>query len=156
MPPKDQGRPPSGDEAMRKANVIAQRLRAGASFETVARAESDDPESGQRGGSLGPLRAEMLPPEVAEVVTKLKPGQISDPVKTQFGIHVFSVAQPTLEDLRPMLQQRVQQQIAQEEVNRLKEAAKVDLDPQFFPPAPAAPAPGAQTQRPQTAPPGGG
>ena len=156
MPPKDQGRPPSGDEAMRKANVIAQRLRGGASFETVARAESDDPESGQRGGSLGPLRAEMLPPEVSEVVTKLKPGQISDPVKTQFGIHVFSVAQPTLEDMRPMLQQRVQQQIAQEEVNRLKEAARVDLDPQFFPPAPAAPAPGAQTQQPQTAPPGGG
>lgn len=157
VPPKDQGRPPSGEEAMRKANVIAQRLRGGASFETVARNESDDPESGQRGGSLGPLRAEMLPPEVAGVVTKLKPGQISDPVKTQFGIHVFSVAQPTLEDMRPMLQQRVQNQIAQEEVKKLQTAAKVDLDPQFFPPAPVVPTPGPQTQRPpQAAPPGGG
>jgi peptidyl-prolyl cis-trans isomerase C len=144
--PRGEGRPMPGDEAMRKANVIAQRLRAGASFDEVARTESDDQESGQRGGSIGPLRAEMLPPEVANVVTKLKPGEISDPVKTQFGIHVFTVGQPTLEDMRPMLQQRVQQQIAQDEVNRLKNAAKVDLDPQFFPPAPVVPTPGAQTQ----------
>jgi peptidyl-prolyl cis-trans isomerase C len=153
IPPKNQGQPPSGEEATRKANAIAQRLRGGADFAATARAESDDPESGQRGGSLGPMRAEMLPPEVAGVVTKLKPGEISDPVKTQFGIHVFSVGQPSLEDMRPMLQQRVQNQIAQDEVKRLQAAAKVDLDPQFFPPAPAAPAPGATPGTPtQTAP----
>jgi len=156
LPPKNQGRPPSGDEAMRKANVIAERLRGGASFATVARTESDDPESGKNGGSLGPFRAEMLPPEIASIVTKLKPGEISAPTKTQAGIHIFSVAQPTLEDLRPMLQQRVQQQIAQEEVTRLKNAAKVDLDPQFFPPAPVAPSPGAQTQTAPQAPRGRG
>lgn len=151
IPPKGQGRPPSGDEAMRKANALAQRLRGGADFAATARAESDDPESGQRGGSIGPLRADMLPPEVASVVTKLQPGQISDPVKTQFGIHVFSVGQPTLEDMRPMLEQRVQNEIAQEEVKRLQQAAKVDLDPQFFPPAPAVPAaPAGSTAAPQT------
>ena len=157
IPPKGQGRPPSGDEAMRKANVLAERLRGGADFANTARTDSDDPESGQRGGSLGPLRAEMLPPEVAGVVTKLKPGEISAPLKTQFGIHIFSVAQPTLEDMRPMLQQRVQNQIAQEEVKRLQAAAKVDLDPQFFPPAPVVPTPGPQTQTaPQAAPRGRG
>ncbi|MGZ5472638.1 MAG: peptidylprolyl isomerase [Thermoanaerobaculia bacterium] len=157
IPPKGEGRPPSGDEAMRKANVLVERLRGGADFAATARSDSDDQESGQRGGSLGPLRAEMLPPDVAGVVTKLKPGQISDPVKTQFGVHVFSVGQPTLEDMRPMLQQRVQNQIAQEEVQRLQNAAKVDLDPQFFPPAPVVPTPGPQTQTaPQAAPRGRG
>lgn len=153
IPPRGQAKPPSGEEAMRKAGAIADRLRGGADFAATARSESDDPESGQRGGSLGPLRAEMLPPEIASVVTKLKPGEISNPVKTQFGIHVFSVGQPSLEDMRPMLQQRVQNQIAQDEVKRLQTAAKVDLDPQFFPPAPPAPAvpmPGAATS---TAPP---
>lgn len=157
IPPKGQGRPPSGDEAMRKAGALVQRLRGGADFAATARTESDDQESGQRGGSLGPMRAEALPPEVAGVVTKLKPGQISDPVKTQFGVHIFSVGQPTLEDMRPMLQQQVHNQIAQEEVRRLQAAAKVDLDPQFFPPAPAVPTPGPQTQTaPPAAPRGGG
>ena len=154
IPPKNQGTPPSGDAAMRKAGVIAERLRGGADFAATARAESDDPESGQRGGSLGPLRAEMLPPEIAGVVTKLKPGEISAPVKTQFGIHIFSVGQPTLEDMRPMLQQRVQNEIAQQEVQRLQQAAKVDLDPQFFPPAPVVPTPGAQPQQQQPPPAG--
>lgn len=153
VPPRGGQKAPSGEEATRKAGAIADRLRGGADFAATARTESDDPESGQRGGSLGPLRAEMLPPEIAGVVTKLKPGEISNPVKTQFGIHVFSVGQPTLEDMRPMLQQRVQNEIAQAEVKRLKDAAKVDLDPQFFPPAPVVPTPGAQTQTaPQTAP----
>jgi peptidyl-prolyl cis-trans isomerase C len=157
LPPKGQGKPPSGDEATRKAKALVERLRGGADFAATARAESDDPESGARGGSLGPLRAEGLPPEIAGVVTKLKPGEISEPVKTQFGMHVFTVGQPTLEDMRPMLQQRVQQQIAQEEVKKLQDAAKVDLDPQFFPPAPVVPTPGAQPQTaPPTAPPGNG
>jgi parvulin-like peptidyl-prolyl isomerase len=150
IPPKNQGTPPSADVAMRKAAALVERLRGGADFAATARAESDDQESGARGGSLGPLRADVLPPEVSGVVTKLKPGQISDPVKTQFGVHVFSVGQPTLEDMRPMLQQRVQQQIAQEEVKRLQQAAKVDLDPQFFPPAPAVPTPAVPTPGPQT------
>ena len=141
-----------------KANALVARLRGGADFASTARAESDDQESGQRGGSLGPLRADVLPPEVSGVVTKLKPGEISDPVKTQFGIHIFSVAPPTLEDMRPMLQQQVQQQIAQEEVKRLQAAAKVDLDPQFFPPAPTMPTqtPQTQTAAPQPAPRGQG
>jgi peptidyl-prolyl cis-trans isomerase C len=161
MPPRGNGKPPSGEAAMNKANALVARLRGGADFAATARAESDDQQSGQRGGSLGPLKADMLPPEVAAVVTTLKPGQISDPVKTQFGIHIFSVAQPTLEDMRPMLQQQVQNQIAQEEVNRLQQAAKVDLDPQFFPPAPAAPAtpspfPQTQTAAPRPAPRGPG
>ena len=155
------GSAPSEAEATRKASAIANRLRGGASFAEVARTESDDPDSGPRGGSLGPLRAEGLPPEVSSVVTKLKPGQISEPVKTQLGIHLFSVAPPTLDEMRPMLQQRVQNQIAQEEVKRLQAAAKVDLDPQFFPPAPVVPTPGqtpgGQTQTaPQPAPRGNG
>ena len=73
MPAKGGNKPLSGEEATRKASVIAERLRGGADFAATARAESDDPESAQRGGSLGPLRAEMLPPEIATVVTKLKP-----------------------------------------------------------------------------------
>lgn len=141
IPARGQNKLPSADEAMRRAAGIVTRLRGGADFAQVARTDSDDVQSGGQGGSLGPLRADALPPEVASVVTKLKPGQISDPVKTQFGIHVFNVSEPTLDELRPALLQKVQQEIAAKEVDRLQKAAKVDLDPQFFPPAPAGAAP---------------
>lgn len=146
VPARGGAQPPSADAAMQRANEIATRLRGGADFAQTARAESDDEQSGAQGGMLGPTRAEQLPPEIAAVVTKLQPGQMSNPVKTQFGVHIFKVEQPSLEDLRPMLMQRVRQSVAEEEVKRLQGSAKIDLDPKFFPPAPAAPAaPGTQT-----------
>jgi peptidyl-prolyl cis-trans isomerase C len=130
---------PPVEVAMQKANAVAAKLRNGADFAQTAREESDDEQSGANGGMIGPAKPDQLPPDIAAVVTKLKPGQMSDPVKTQFGVHIFKVEQPSLEDLRPMLNQKVRQQVAEEEVKRLQGGAKVDLDPKFFPPAPAAP-----------------
>ena len=135
---------PPVEVAMQKANAAAAKLRGGADFAQIARAESDDEQSGPNGGMIGPAKPDQLPPDIAAVVSKLKPGQMSDPVKTQFGVHIFKVEQPSLEDLRPMLTQKVRQQVAEEEVKRLQGAAKVDLDPKFFPPQPTPPAaPGA-------------
>jgi len=131
---------PPVEVAMQKANAVAAKLRGGADFAQTARAESDDEQSGANGGMIGPAKPDQLPPDIAAVVSKLQPGQMSDPVKTQFGVHIFKVEQPSLEDLRPMLTQRVRQQVAEEEVKRLQGAAKVDYDPKFFPPQPAAPA----------------
>jgi peptidyl-prolyl cis-trans isomerase C len=139
VPAREGAQPLSESAAMQKAKSIEAKLRAGADFAQTARAESDDTQSGAQGGSLGPARPDLLPPDIAGVVTKLKPGEMSAPVKTQFGIHIFKVEQPSLEDLRPALRQKVRQQAAEEEVKRLQDSAKVDLDEKFFPPAPAAP-----------------
>lgn len=141
---------PPVEVAMQKANAIAAKLRGGADFAQTARAESDDEQSGMNGGMIGPAKPDQLPPDIAAVITKLKPGQMSDPVKTQFGVHIFKVEQPSLEDLRPMLSQRVRQQVAEEEVKRLQGGAKVDLDPKFFPAPPAVP--GATPTAPATVP----
>lgn len=130
---------PPLEVAMQKANAVATTLRGGADFAQTARAASDDEQSGMNGGMIGPAKPDQLPPDIAAVISKLKPGQMSDPVKTQFGVHIFKVEQPSLEDLRPMLSQRIRQQVAEEEVKRLQSGAKVDLDPKFFPPPPAAP-----------------
>jgi peptidyl-prolyl cis-trans isomerase C len=130
---------PSEAAAMQRAQSIAARLRGGADFGRTAQAESDDEQSAQNGGTLGPVRPDSLPPNIAEVVSKLQPGQMSDPVKTEFGVHIFKVEQPSLEQLSPMIRQRVRQQTAESEMKRLSSGAKVDLDPVFFPPAPAVP-----------------
>lgn len=157
VPPKERGQqPPTAEAALQKAAALVARIRAGADFGQVAKESSDDLESARRGGSLGPMRPDMLPPEIGSVVAKLKPGQVSDPVKTQFGVHIFNVAEPTLEDLKPMLAQQVQNEIAQREVMRLQKAAKVDLDPQFFPAVPPDALRPARPPQPQPNPPGRG
>ena len=133
VPARGGAQAPSADAAMQKATAIAAKIRGGADFAATAAAESDDEQSGQKGGMLGPARPDMLPQDIAAVVGKMKPGQMSEPVKTQFGIHIFKVEQPSLEDLRPMLRQRVRQSVAEQEVKRLQGSAKVELDPKFFP-----------------------
>jgi len=139
MPARGGAQALAPEAAMQKANGIATRLRGGEDFAQIARAESDDERTAPNGGMLGPFQANQLPPEIASVVTKLQPGQISAPVKTEIGMHIFRVEQPTLEDLRPMLSQRVRQESAKAEIDRLHKSAKIDLDPQFFPPAPQTP-----------------
>ncbi len=139
------------EQAMAKGRAIVKELANGVDFGATAAAVSDDMQSAQKGGLLGPVQPEALPPDIAAVVSKMKPGQVSDPVKTQYAVHIFKVEQPTLEDLRPMLTQQVKQQAAKEEMDRLQKAAKVDLDPKFFPPA--APEPAGMGMPPQQKPP---
>jgi peptidyl-prolyl cis-trans isomerase C len=139
LPGRGGAQAPSPEAAMQKANGIAAKIRGGADFGATARTESDDERTAPNGGMLGPFQPNQLPPEIASVVTKLQPGQVSAPVKTELGMHIFKVEQPTLEDLRPMLAQRVRQESAKTEIDRLHKAAKIDLDPQFFPPVPAQP-----------------
>ncbi|HEX8255086.1 MAG TPA: peptidylprolyl isomerase [Thermoanaerobaculia bacterium] len=139
VPPRGGKEAPSEGAAMQRAQAIAAKLRGGADFARTAQAESDDEQSGANGGMIGPARPEALPPDIAAVVSKLKPGEMSDPVKTQFGVHIFRVEQASLEQLDPMIRQRVRQQTAESEIKRLQSGAKVDLDPQFFPAAPTPP-----------------
>lgn len=150
VPARGGQKPPSEAAAMQKARGIAAQLRGGGDFALIAAAQSDDEGSAQNGGTLGPMRPEtlsqMLPPDIAAAVGKLKPGQTSDPLKTQFGIHIFRIEQPSLQDLEPALRQRVRQQTAEAEMKRLQDGAKVERDPQFFPEqstVPRTPQPGA-------------
>ena len=132
LPPR-QGKALSAEDAMKKAAAIHAQIVSGADFEQAARAVSDDQQSAAEGGNLGSLQPEMLPPDIAPVVKGLKPGQVSAPHRSQYGVHIFKVDEPSLEELRPMLRQRVRQQAAGEILERLQRTADVDLDPDFFP-----------------------
>jgi peptidyl-prolyl cis-trans isomerase C len=142
--PARSGQAPSETAAVQKAIAIATRARGGVNFSELARRESDDRNSAAQGGALGPVTPGALPPELDAVVQKLKPGEISSPVKSAFGIHVFRAgerkAQP-FEAMRDALSQRVERQQIEDTVKRLQGSAKVELDPKFFPPqTPQAPA----------------
>jgi parvulin-like peptidyl-prolyl isomerase len=140
VPPRN-GKALSQQDAMKKAQSIAQQLKGGADFAALAKQYSDDAGSAERGGVLGPFSPGMLPPELEARVTQLKPGVASDPIPSRYGIHIFKTgahtAQP-LEQVRQGITQRVQQKATLDKVEQLRKTSKVDFDPKFFPQANAA------------------
>jgi len=134
VPPRT-GQAAPGPEVLAKAKRLVSELRKGADFAAMARAQSDDTDSAARGGELGPFTPDQLPAEIAAAVVKLKPGEISDPIVTRFGVHIIRVSAPEtqpLERVKGALQQKVQQDKLNAALGRLAKSAKVELDPAFF------------------------
>lgn len=107
--------------AYRHAVAALQRIRNGEDFGKVARELSDDKTSGENGGefltyytrSLGfESRPGKLVPEFEETLFKLKDGEVSDIVKTQFGYHIIKridSRRPTFEEEKDQLRQMYKQ-----------------------------------------------
>ena len=87
--------PNAADTAVARARVARVRaeLTRGAKFEDVARRESSDTASGQKGGDLGWVKRDeqAFDPQFLQGVRALKPGQLSQPITTQFGYHLIRV-----------------------------------------------------------------
>ncbi|MHB1462067.1 MAG: peptidylprolyl isomerase [Armatimonadota bacterium] len=85
----------SDAEALKLANEIEAKIKAGGDFAKLAGQYSDDPGSKLRGGELGPSTrsslATMYVPEFAEAAGKLKLGEVSGPVKSSFGYHIIKL-----------------------------------------------------------------
>lgn len=75
-------------EKQSQALKLAEELKAGASFSDLAKKYSTCP-SGKRGGDLGQFGRGQMAKEFEQAAFALKPGQVSDPVKTQFGYHII-------------------------------------------------------------------
>lgn len=89
---------PSARDSLRLAQDIAQlrqEILQGADFAELAKSLSEDPVSAKNGGDLGTFgRAQMVKP-FADVAFALKPGEVSEPVLTQFGWHLIKVEEHT-------------------------------------------------------------
>ena len=136
---------PTEDEA----KAILAQLKGGADFATLAKEKSKDPGAAD-GGDLGYFTKEQMVPEFAEVAFKLDKGQLSDPVKTQFGWHIIKVEDkrikptPTFEQVKPQIENYVAHRAQAEMVENLRKAATVErldkpaaAEPRLNPAAPA-------------------
>lgn len=89
----EEGADEAAQEAARQqAEQLAAQARAtGADFAALARASSDDAGSKAAGGDLGWISQGMMPGEFETALFQLQPGQVSEPVKTDFGWHVIQL-----------------------------------------------------------------
>jgi peptidyl-prolyl cis-trans isomerase C len=130
-------RTPAGDEkaskeAEDKLKAVIVRLKKGEDFAKVASEVTEDPSGKANGGDLGYFSKDQMVPEFSEVAFKLDKGQISDPVKTQFGWHVIKIEDkrvkeaPKFEDVKPQIENFVVRKAQADLVTKLRADAKIE------------------------------
>ena len=77
--------------AMKVVAEVQDKIAAGEAFEALAKAYSKDPGSADTGGDLGSFEQGMMVPEFDEAVFAMKVGEVSEPVKTDFGFHLIKL-----------------------------------------------------------------
>lgn len=128
-----------------QAKDIEKRLKAGEDFAKLATELSKDPGSGKQGGDLGFFTKDRMVPEFSTAAFALAIGEVSEPVKSQFGYHVIKLTEkrekpiPTFEEVKDQIEQFMFRRVQQETIQNLRTAGKVErLDPPAAAPAPAA------------------
>ena len=112
--------------AAQKAQQIAAQAHApGADFAALARADSDDAGSKASGGDLGLVTKGQMVKPIEDALFAMKPGEISAPVKTQFGWHVIQLREVRAGAQTPF--EQVRDQLAKEQADADREHAFNDL-----------------------------
>ncbi|MCP1314719.1 MULTISPECIES: peptidylprolyl isomerase [unclassified Halomonas] len=126
----------SEEQARARAEEARARLQQGEAFAAVAREYSDDSGSAMNGGELGWVRPGQTVPAFEEAMNALNPGQISAPVRSQFGYHIIEVEDRRRQDVtsesrREQVRQAIFQRRANEELQNwqreIREQAFVDI-----------------------------
>jgi parvulin-like peptidyl-prolyl isomerase len=117
------------DEAMAKANALYQQATApGADFAKLARENSIGP-SADKGGDLGVFTKDRMVEEFSTVAFKLKPGEISKPVETKFGIHIIKVVDryPPGDLPKAALVEQIRERLGQRKLHQGRRDLKEEL-----------------------------
>jgi peptidyl-prolyl cis-trans isomerase C len=116
-----------------EAKDLIKQIQGGAKFEDLAKKSSKDPGSAQNGGDLDWATPGSYVREFSEAMVKLaKGGMTESPVKSQFGYHVIMLEDvreaqfPPIDEVRPQLQQRLQQQQVTKFRDAMRAKAKTD------------------------------
>ena len=124
-------------KAKAKAEGVLKDLKAGKDFATLAKANSDDPGSGAKGGDLDFFEKGQMVGPFDQAAFTLKPGETSELVETQFGYHIIKVTEKQasrtvpLADVREQIQQYLDNQnrqtVTETFVDSLKAKGKVEI-----------------------------
>jgi len=119
-----------------EAKEVVRKARAGEDFAELARKYSKGP-AADKGGDFGFRARQGLRKEIADVAFSMKPGEISDPIKTQEGYQVVKVTDyrkagvATFEEAKARVASEYAKKLLDERISELRKAAKI----QFYPDA---------------------
>src|ERR1700739_4534671 len=132
-------------EGKDEAKAIIDQLKGGADFAKLAKEKSKDPGAAE-GGDLGYFTKDQMVPEFSDVAFKMYPGQLSNPVKTQFGWHIIKVEDkrmrpvPEFDTIKEQIDAYLVRRAQSEYVGKLRQTAKIErLEAPVAPPSMAAP-----------------
>ncbi len=111
LSPPEQATPAQRDSVTALATDLLRRIKAGESFDALARQYSQDPASAAQGGDLGFFERGAMVASFDSAAFSMAPGQISDLVATPYGVHIIRVEEketPGFEELGPQFRQRLQ------------------------------------------------
>lgn len=116
-----------------KAKQLIAKLRKGAKFEDLAKAESQNPGPSED-GDLGYFTRANIVPEFADAAFAMEKGDISKaPVKTQFGWHIIQVSDkrpvqpPKFEDIAEQIREELTAKVAAEVLSDLRKEAAIEV-----------------------------
>lgn len=125
----------SDADALAKAQALRKKIADGADFAAVASQESDDAGSKVKGGDLGSFKRGQMVPQFEQAAFTQKVGELSEPVKSQYGYHLIKVESrdsKTFAEVKPELEKRVGPEMAQKAILDLEKQSKIVLDMDFF------------------------
>ncbi len=116
--------------------MLYQKLKSGTPFAEVVQKYSQDPGSVERDGDIGLYERERIPPNIADIFYRLQVDSISEPIRFNYGYHIFKLTEkkpvPPLAEIQQDLKTQYQQVRYQYEYNRyvqgLKARYKVAID----------------------------
>ncbi len=135
VPPRLNEKDLTDEEALAKAQEVRAKIAAGAKFEDVAKAESDDVGSGEHGGDLDPFTKGKMVPQFEAAAFALPIGQLSEPVKSDFGYHLILVESrksKSFADATPEILQKVAPDQAKKGLEDLKKKTTVVYNETYF------------------------
>lgn len=123
-----------------KAVSIEKKLHSGSDFASLAKKYSTDPGSKKKGGDLGyiPVNSQNYDPTFMAAAKKLKTGQVSDPVQTQFGWHIIKVTGKKVQPYKDVKSQIKKTLTTQKQksmpkvINELNKEGKIKVEDKFF------------------------
>jgi peptidyl-prolyl cis-trans isomerase C len=114
-----------------EAKAATAELKKGADFAELAKQKSKDSSAAQ-GGDLDYFTKDQMVPEFAEAAFKLEKGQVSEPIKTQFGWHIIKVEDkrdremPPFDKVKEQIETYLVRRSQAELITKLREGAKID------------------------------
>lgn len=123
------------EEALAKAKDLRDKIVKGADFAGLAKAESDDSGSGANGGELGGFGHGRMVKEFEQVAFSLPIGEVSEPVKSQFGYHIIQVesrGSKSFDEVKAQIETKLKPDLAKKAVDEVKSKTKVTINDDYF------------------------